>query len=196
MARLRAMLHLFRTSNRSSHNLDKCAPTAPRKDFQQPAILPNLHSRRPALVHLCRGCIVRSPVHHHLRLPKKESNTLLSIRLRADLLALLVLLLGTVAQSAEPGPRSNAGSTDDAGVLAKRLQNPNGDLLSVPEQHQLQRRAEQGHTKDRIASLDLLPSADLLPQLICSPPVCIGGGGHGADQYGGTGRACGCVDGT
>jgi hypothetical protein len=42
----------------------------------------------------------------------------------------LVLLLGTVAQSAEPGPPSNTGSTDDARVLAKRLQNPIGDRYS------------------------------------------------------------------
>src|SRR6202012_5954519 len=29
--------------------------------------------------------------------------------------------------------------------------------------------------------------------LICSPPVCIGGGGRGADQYGDTRRVGGCV---
>lgn len=35
----------------------------------------------------------------------------------------------------------------------------------------------------RIASPEMLPSADLLPHVICSPPVFAGGGEHGADQH-------------
>ncbi len=45
----------------------------------------------------------------------------------------------------------------------------------------------------RIASPEMLPGSDLLPHLICSPPTCIGGGGHGADQHGDTRRVGGCV---
>ena len=40
--------------------------------------------------------------------------------------------------------------------------------------------------ENRIASLEMLPPADPLPHLICSPPIIIGGGGHGADQHGDT----------
>ena len=38
----------------------------------------------------------------------------------------------------------------------------------------------------RIASPEMLPDAYPLPHLTCSPPMCIGGGGHGADQHGNT----------
>ena len=37
--------------------------------------------------------------------------------------------------------------------------------------------------QSRIASPELLPSSDLLPHVICSPPVLAGGGEHEADQY-------------
>ena len=37
-------------------------------------------------------------------------------------------------------------------------------------------------TRPRIASPEMLPWADLLPHVICSPPVFAGGGGHEADQ--------------
>src|SRR4051812_48992571 len=45
----------------------------------------------------------------------------------------------------------------------------------------------------RIASPEMLPCADPLPHLICSPPIVIGGGGHGADQYGDTRRTSDCI---
>ncbi len=35
----------------------------------------------------------------------------------------------------------------------------------------------------RIASPEMLPTVDLLPHLICSPPVFAGGGGYGTDQH-------------
>ncbi len=38
----------------------------------------------------------------------------------------------------------------------------------------------------RIASPGMLPSGGLLPHLVCSRPVFIGGGEKGADQHGGT----------
>ena len=46
---------------------------------------------------------------------------------------------------------------------------------------------------DRIASPEMLPGAYPLPHLTCSPPVCIGGGGHGADQHVDTRRVGGCA---
>ncbi len=48
----------------------------------------------------------------------------------------------------------------------------------------------------RIASPEMLPGAYPLPHLTCSPPVCIGGGGHGADQHVDTRRVGGCAVGT
>ena len=45
----------------------------------------------------------------------------------------------------------------------------------------------------RIASPEMLPWADPLPHLICSPPSIIGGGGDGVDQHGDTRRAGGCA---
>ena len=36
----------------------------------------------------------------------------------------------------------------------------------------------------RIASSEMLPDGDLLPHLICSPPVFRGGGGDEAGQHG------------
>jgi hypothetical protein len=48
----------------------------------------------------------------------------------------------------------------------------------------------------RIASPEMLPWPDPLPHLICSPPIFIGGGGHGADQHGDTRRTGGCIGGT
>ena len=41
--------------------------------------------------------------------------------------------------------------------------------------------------------LELLPSADPLPHLICSPPSIIGGGGEGVDQHDDTRRAGGAA---
>jgi hypothetical protein len=38
--------------------------------------------------------------------------------------------------------------------------------------------------KGRIASSEMLPDGDLLPHLICSPPVFSGGGGYEAGQHG------------
>ena len=43
----------------------------------------------------------------------------------------------------------------------------------------------------RIASPEMLPTIDLLPHVICSPPVFAGGGGHEAYQYDNT-RRVGC----
>jgi hypothetical protein len=37
--------------------------------------------------------------------------------------------------------------------------------------------------EERIASPGMLPRADLLPHLMCSPPVIIGEGRHEADQH-------------
>lgn len=55
-------------------------------------------------------------------------------------------------------------------------------------------RDNQG--ENRIASPEMLPCADPLPHLICSPPIIIGGDRHGADQHGDTGRVGGCIGGT
>ncbi len=43
--------------------------------------------------------------------------------------------------------------------------------------------ARQSSPAMRIASLEMLPSVDLLPHVICSPPVFAGGGEHEADQH-------------
>ena len=45
-------------------------------------------------------------------------------------------------------------------------------------------RDNQGETAFRIASSEMLPDGDLLPQLICSPSVFSGGGGYEAGQHG------------
>ena len=37
--------------------------------------------------------------------------------------------------------------------------------------------------ENRIASPEMLPTGDLLPHVICSPPVFAGGGEHEADQH-------------
>ena len=50
-------------------------------------------------------------------------------------------------------------------------------------------RGDQG--ENRIASPEMLPTGDLLPHVICSPPVFAGGGEHEADQHDDTGRV-GC----
>jgi hypothetical protein len=57
------------------------------------------------------------------------------MKLSAASLALLVLSLGSAAQSAEPSPPSDATSANDASALAKKLQNPIGDLYSFPFQN-------------------------------------------------------------
>lgn len=38
--------------------------------------------------------------------------------------------------------------------------------------------------RERIASPEMLPGSDLLPHLICSPPMFSGGGRNEADQHG------------
>ena len=38
---------------------------------------------------------------------------------------------------------------------------------------------------DRIASPEMFPEAEMLPHLICSRPMFIGGAGDEADQHGG-----------
>jgi len=64
-----------------------------------------------------------------------------SITLTAGLLTLSVLATGAVAQTATPGsepsanPQPAASSADDATELAKKLQNPIGDLYSFPFQN-------------------------------------------------------------
>jgi hypothetical protein len=57
-----------------------------------------------------------------------------SITLSAGMLALLILSFGAAAQSAAPGPPSDASGMDDAAGLAKKLQNPIASLISVPLQ--------------------------------------------------------------
>src|SRR5271163_718335 len=51
------------------------------------------------------------------------------------LLALSVLSFGAVAQSAAPSPPPDACSANDTTELAKKLQNPIGDLYSIPFQN-------------------------------------------------------------
>jgi hypothetical protein len=58
-----------------------------------------------------------------------------SIKIGAILLAQSVLSLGAGAQSTAPNPAPDAGSGDDATALAKKLQNPIGDLYSFPFQN-------------------------------------------------------------
>jgi hypothetical protein len=55
--------------------------------------------------------------------------------LSAALLALSLFSFGAVAQPASPTPSPDAGSGDDATALAKKLQNPIGDLYSFPFQN-------------------------------------------------------------
>jgi DNA replication protein DnaC len=53
------------------------------------------------------------------------------------------------------------------------------------ERHLASARLPAGKTFDtRIASSEKLPDGDLLPQLICSPPVFNGRGKYEADQHG------------
>jgi hypothetical protein len=42
------------------------------------------------------------------------------------------------------------------------------------------------HGENRIASPELFLEAEMLPHLICSRPMFIGGANNEADQYGGT----------
>ena len=56
------------------------------------------------------------------------------IALCTGLLALLLFSFGAVAQSA-PTPPPDTSSDDDATALAKKLQNPIGDLYSFPFQN-------------------------------------------------------------
>jgi len=51
------------------------------------------------------------------------------------LLALSLLSVGAAAQSTPPTPPPDAGSADSATALAKKLQNPIGDLYSFPFQN-------------------------------------------------------------
>jgi hypothetical protein len=53
----------------------------------------------------------------------------------AGLIAIVVLSCGGPARSAEPSSLSDASSADDATALAKKLQNPIGDLYSFPFQN-------------------------------------------------------------
>jgi hypothetical protein len=53
----------------------------------------------------------------------------------AGLVAILVLSSAGTVRSAEPSPSSDGGSADDATALAKKLQNPIGDLYSFPFQN-------------------------------------------------------------
>jgi hypothetical protein len=59
----------------------------------------------------------------------------LSAKLTAGLVAMLVLLSGGAARSAEPSSSPGAASAEDATALAKKLQNPIGDLYSFPFQN-------------------------------------------------------------
>jgi hypothetical protein len=58
-----------------------------------------------------------------------------SVTLSASLLGLLVLSLGAAAQTAAPTPPPDASSDDEATAIAKKLQNPIGDLYSFPFQN-------------------------------------------------------------
>ena len=55
--------------------------------------------------------------------------------LSAGLLALSLLSFGAAAQSTAPAPPSDANSGNDATELAKKIQNPIGDLYSFPFQN-------------------------------------------------------------
>jgi hypothetical protein len=57
------------------------------------------------------------------------------VTLSAGLLALSLFSLGAAAQSAAPTAPPDASSADDATELARKLQNPIGDLYSVPFQN-------------------------------------------------------------
>jgi hypothetical protein len=57
-----------------------------------------------------------------------------SITLGAGLLALSLCSFGAAAQTAAPTPPADAGSDESATDLAKKLQNPIGDLYSFPFQ--------------------------------------------------------------
>ena len=46
-------------------------------------------------------------------------------------------------------------------------------------------RALNGAEQDRIASPEMFPEAEMLPHLICSRPIFIGGANDEADQHGG-----------
>ncbi len=57
---------------------------------------------------------------------------------------------------------------------------------SIPQRWPVVLSMEHLHsrrTRYRIASPELLPLDDLLPHVICSPPVFAGGGEHEADQH-------------
>jgi hypothetical protein len=58
-----------------------------------------------------------------------------SVLLSAGLLVLSVLSFGAAAQSSAPTPSPDATSEDDATALAKKLQNPIGDLYNFPFQN-------------------------------------------------------------
>jgi len=55
-------------------------------------------------------------------------------KLSAGLVALPILSFSAMAQSAAPSPELDAAAGDDATALAKKLQNPIGDLYSIPFQ--------------------------------------------------------------
>jgi hypothetical protein len=87
-----------------------------------------------AVVWIGQNCIAgRRPVPLPLD-ARRQTQMPRSANLTADLVAILVLSSGGTARSAEPGPPSDAGSADDATALAKKLQNPIGDLYSFPFQ--------------------------------------------------------------
>jgi hypothetical protein len=54
--------------------------------------------------------------------------------LTTGLLALSVISFGAIAQSTAPTAPPDASGDDDATALAKKLQNPIGDLYSFPFQ--------------------------------------------------------------
>jgi hypothetical protein len=58
-----------------------------------------------------------------------------SVKLTAVMVAVLVLSLGTAARSTETSPAPDASTSEDATDLVKKLQNPIGDLYSVPFQN-------------------------------------------------------------
>ena len=68
-------------------------------------------------------------------LPVRRARITRSIVFRAGLLVLFLVSFGVAAQSPEPNPPSDAGSAEDATALAKKLQNPIGDLYSFPFQN-------------------------------------------------------------
>ena len=82
---------------------------------------------------------------------------------------------------ADTSTLSEAGQTFTSNLLAQAPGLAEGIAVA-------KRVARQSGPRGRIASAEMLPWADLLPHVICSPPVFAGGGGHEADQHDDTGR--------